>query len=254
MARIAICTWAALTLTSSVASAHIQLDYPTARTTSLKTGPCGAAGSTRGDQVTTFQAGEVITIVWRETVDHPGHYRVAFDADGQDDFVDPTSFTDTYTNDTVLIDDIADKEGGTYTQELTIPDSACDHCTLQVIQVMTDKAPYGDDNDLYYQCADIVILKDSTEPDAGADVGTQEDTNNTNGSSNNGTNVSSNHDTTANNTATAGIDNTNGTNEPSNSSETSLVASGDSCSATGTDGTSMLGLLIFGLFSWIRRR
>lgn len=162
------------------ASAHIQLESPTARTSDQKTGPCGAAGSTRGDNVTTFEAGETITITWEETVDHPGHYRIAFDADGQDDFVDPAAFDDFDTNAAVMLDNIGDEVGGgTYSEQITLPNEPCDNCTIQVVQVMTDKAPYGDGNDLYYQCADIrIVAAGGEDPDmgmvGGEDAGTAE--------------------------------------------------------------------------------
>lgn len=160
---------------SSTVFAHIQLDFPPARISEQKTAPCGAAGSVRGDNVTTFEAGETITIRWRETINHPGHYRISFDADGDDDFVEPASFTDFYTNESVLYDDIQDGPAGEYTYEITLPNVACERCTLQVVQVMTDKAPYGDGNDLYYQCADIVLTQSAEdmgqpEQDMGSDM------------------------------------------------------------------------------------
>ncbi len=126
----------------------------------LKAGPCGVAGSARGTAVTTFEAGETITIAWDETIDHPGHFRISFDDDGDDAFVDPRSFSDLNTAPSVLLDGITDRPGGgRYSQQLTLPDVECSRCTLQVVQVMTDKPPYGDGNDLYYQCADLVLRR-----------------------------------------------------------------------------------------------
>ena len=46
-------------------------------------------------------------------------------------------------------------------EQVTLPDVECERCTLQLIQVMTDKAPYGDGNDLYYQCADLALRADA---------------------------------------------------------------------------------------------
>lgn len=155
---------ASLMLFTSNAGAHIKLGFPLARDTSLKAGPCGTAGSVRGTNVTTFKPGEKITVTWTETIDHPGHYRISFDEDGNDDFVDPAGFDDYDTAPSVKVDNIADKSGSMqmYTQELTLPNVECDNCTLQLIQVMTDKPPY-DGNDNYYQCADLV-LKADVEP------------------------------------------------------------------------------------------
>jgi len=127
----------------------------------LKQGPCGGSNGVRSANVCEFQPGATIVVAWDETVDHPGHFRISFDDDGEDDFVDPAGFDELDSADSVLIDGIADRdtygsERG-YTQELVLPDVECDNCTLQVIQVMTDKPPYGDGNDIYYQCADIVL-------------------------------------------------------------------------------------------------
>ncbi|MCA9560948.1 MAG: hypothetical protein KC583_20510, partial [Myxococcales bacterium] len=58
---------------------------------------------------------------------------------------------------------------------VTLPDVECDNCTLQVIQVMFDKPPQtSPGNDLYYQCADLVLRGDGPPPppvDAGPGPG-----------------------------------------------------------------------------------
>ena len=124
----------------------------------LKSAPCGPTTDVRGSQAVCFEPGAKVKIGWIETIDHPGHYRIMFDDDGTDAFVDPSAFDDTCSpSSTCLVDGIADKSGGSYEQEITLPMQECETCTLQLVQVMTDKAPYGDGNDLYYQCADIVI-------------------------------------------------------------------------------------------------
>lgn len=168
---------AACALSSGSALAHIQLDHPPARTAEQKAGPCGAASSARSDRVSRFRPGATITIRWRETIDHPGHYRVAFDEDGDDSFPTPEGFDDDTSGDpAVLIDLIADRAGGgEYTQQITLPDVECSNCTLQLIQMMTDKAPYGDGNDIYFQCADLELTPDAPEggevPDGAAPGG-----------------------------------------------------------------------------------
>ena len=146
-----------------VAEAHISQISPTPRTQSQKEGPCGAAGSTRGEPQV-FRPGETITVEWDETVDHPGHYRIAFDPDGEDDFPLPNQPDDNFA--TTLVDQITDKAGGLYSQEITFPDIECDNCTLQLIQIMTTQVPY---NSFYFQCSDIVLSNATSEtgPDAG---------------------------------------------------------------------------------------
>ncbi len=158
------------------ARAHLGLDAPASRygPEELKPGPCGLPNGERTQNVTYYEPGETIEVRWNEYVDHPGHYRIAFDADGDDDFVDPATMTDFYSNDAVLIDDIPDEYGGDYVVSVTLPDVTCENCTLQVIQVMYDKPPYTTPgNDIYYQCADLV-LRAGGGPHAGpsADGGT----------------------------------------------------------------------------------
>lgn len=187
----------------SVALAHIQLVYPPARTTEQKTRVCGNGNSPRGTNVTVLQPGATIEVRWNETINHPGHFRISFDADGQDFSIPPDATSDTgLTDDNVLLDLIADDpNGGMVTQMITLPDIECDTCTLQVIQLMTDKPPYTTDaasNDIYYQCADITLSRTApmvdgatVTPDAGEDPGDGDDTTTdgddgtTDGSSNN---------------------------------------------------------------------
>jgi len=152
-----------LLLLSGTASAHIALTYPSPRTVDQKAGPCGATGSTRGKKVTTFAPGATITVEWDETVDHPGHFRIAFDDDGDDVFVNPNNPNDNFAF--TLKEPIADKVGGHYTQAVTLPSKPCTRCTLQLMQVMTTAVPY---NSFYYQCADIAIGQGG-DPDPGPD-------------------------------------------------------------------------------------
>ena len=76
------------------AEAHISLLSPSPRTAELKKGPCGVLNGTKGANVTAFEPGQTITVSWAETINHPGHYRISFDDDGDDDFVNPASFDD----------------------------------------------------------------------------------------------------------------------------------------------------------------
>lgn len=173
----------------AVAAAHIDLVGPGSRygRNNIKSAPCGDGSDTRSSTVFTYTAGETITLEWEEYVDHPGHYRVAFDPDGTDDFQAPNCTSDCSTrnpsfefdvNDAVLVDDISDKSGGTYTTTVQLPEVTCDRCVLQVIQVMYDKPPFEvPGNDLYYQCADLKLVAPSNgdvgpDADAGPDADT----------------------------------------------------------------------------------
>jgi MYXO-CTERM domain-containing protein len=157
----------AVVLASATAHAHLRLESPMPRWPDtpddvyIKTGPCGMAGGAAGPSVDTFTAGDMITVSWTETIDHPGHYRISLTDQGDGAFVDPAAYDDFYSADNVLLDDIEDQGGfqTPYSTMVQIPeDMSCDACVLQVIQVMTDKSPYGDGDDIYYQCADITIL------------------------------------------------------------------------------------------------
>lgn len=154
-----IVTLASLLLLAGTAHAHIQLVSPVQRSIDQKSPPCGRTGSVRGTAVTTFQPGETITLTWDETVNHPGHYRIAFDDDGDDVFQNPNNPNDNFPS--TLMEPIADKAGGIYTASVTLPNTPCNNCTLQLVQVMTTSVPY---NSFYYQCADIVIFGEPIDP------------------------------------------------------------------------------------------
>jgi len=153
------------------ANAHVCLEFPVSRVgldctrnSPQKMGPCPVVGRTTF--VNVFRPGETIDIRIRETVDHPSHYRVAFNPDG-DAFVDPVTIDDTSgRHPFVLSDGIADDESDVQMIRITFPEATCENCTLQVIQVMHDKQENGfggangsanDNDDVYYACADIAL-------------------------------------------------------------------------------------------------
>lgn len=159
------------------AEAHIRLTAPTSRhpipeeedNSFLKDGPCGGVGDSRTTdpaRISTFAPGETITLEWHETIHHESHYRIAFDADGQDDFVNPSSESDIVNPPAlpILLDGIADTSGSedSFSIQVTLPETPCDNCTLQLMQYMYDRA-----DPFYYQCADIVITGDPGDPPGG---------------------------------------------------------------------------------------
>lgn len=154
------------------ASAHIAMESPTPIGTAQKVGPCGDGPHVRGPDPVVFEPGATITVEWRETVNHPSHYRISFDDDGDDSFADPASPTDFYTNGTVLLDEIPDEPDGVFSVEVTLPDVECERCTLQLVQLMLDKPPYvPGTNDLYYQCADLALRAGpGPDPTTGGDT------------------------------------------------------------------------------------
>lgn len=168
----------AILLAGPSASAHIDLNNPPARhddpLEDQKDGPCGVAGSPRSGDPTVLQPGQTLTITWDETIDHDSHYRLAFLTDGED-FPLPVAFDDfcdPAVDDWCVADELADVVDGSYEYEWVVPDTPCDNCTLQLIQVMYD----GDglqESDFYYDCADVVILDPdpSTSATSGAGGG-----------------------------------------------------------------------------------
>lgn len=171
---------AATFLIAANSYAHLWLTDPPARhpADDLKYGPCGVgtpdSRTTNPDLISTYSPGETITVTWTETVDHdPSHYRIAFSEDGDTEFFDPTNYDDIRTGYPILLDGIADADAGgnhQYQVQVTLPNVQCDNCTLQVIQVMHDKPPWGPGggDDIYYQCADIVLDGDLlVDPDEG---------------------------------------------------------------------------------------
>ncbi len=155
------------------AHAHIDLQYPPTRCAQQKAGPCGEGCDTRSTQVTHLRPGATITVVLDEFIPHPSHFRISFDADGHDDFVTPTDPDERYSNETVLLDGITDVDGQKFHGiPVTLPDIECDNCTLQVIQFMYDKLNNGRDDEIYFQCADLVLSADAPgPPGTGADAG-----------------------------------------------------------------------------------
>ncbi|MBX2813924.1 MAG: hypothetical protein KTR25_19055 [Myxococcales bacterium] len=167
---------------SATAGAHIELLEPTARhgRTELKSGPCGVTNSNRSQKISYFRPGATIVVRFSEYIDHPGHYRIAFDIDGDDVFENPRCLGECDNRNMqisvdqqpwILADGIQDRRAtpndDIYEVTVTLPNQECDNCTLQLIQVMTDKPPYNMDqpggNDLYFACADLVLTNDAPE-------------------------------------------------------------------------------------------
>lgn len=182
---VAVTGISAVLLAANVASAHIELTEPIARyevqgETGIKGCPCGIAtgggGSNRTCNVEmdgsdpnrdegrafTAEAGSTVVLKFKETVGHVGKYRVAFDPEGAD-------FND--FNDHVLteVDDPNGsmgnvQNGNNWEIEVTLPETPCTNCTLQLVQVM-DGSTLGNTVDgsklasmsTYYACIDLVL-------------------------------------------------------------------------------------------------
>lgn len=196
-------TWivVAFVLLPQLAIAHIHMTFPEARTDALtgdqKVEHCGTVNWVRADHPdrnNVFLPGSTITVTWLETINHPGHYRIAFQPNGEvfgvpqpaaglckGSIACPVGVTncefpavnqegtDPVNGSIVLKDLIAD---GMLSTQITLPNIECANCTLQVIQLMTDKCPYtanAQSDDIYFKCADITLS--ASAPDAGPQPG-----------------------------------------------------------------------------------
>lgn len=172
-----IAAFAAL-LVPAVASAHVRITSPTPRsTTVLKDRHCGATGLARAN-VHNAASGSTLHLVWDEYVQHPGWFRISFQQNGDTFEIPPpsngktgsgaagnyptedlTGKTDGTTGSVILKDRIPD---GTTSADIVLPNVECNNCTLQLIQMMTDKPSYDEkpgSNDIYFACVDLVLTR-----------------------------------------------------------------------------------------------
>ena len=169
-----------MVLLSAPAWAHVKLVEPTdwLVTDGLgdpqKTGPCGAGGPL-SKATTTVVAGSTLHVKWKETVLHPGHFRIAI-TDNRGLLQDPqvtssngqclSAAIQSPVAAPVLVDGLfahtSPAPNNTYETDVTVPNLSCDHCTLQLIQFMSSHSTPC----IYYHCADLKIVA------AGSDAGT----------------------------------------------------------------------------------
>ena len=165
----------ALAAAAPVARAHFALRAPEswreqdAVGSPQKLGPCGDEGEAAATgTVTAFAPGETITITLDELIFHPGHYRVALAVNDRGELPaePPVTPGDTACGSVPIMDPpifpvLADGAlvhatpfAGTQSFQVTLPaDVSCTHCTLQVLEFMSNHgAPC-----FYHHCADISI-------------------------------------------------------------------------------------------------
>jgi hypothetical protein len=186
---------ASATLIAADAAAHIDLHTPPMRDGDQKVGPCeGEAAGARVD----LTAGDTFSITWDETIQHPGHFRIAIDEDGEDGFATSETLAE-FDNimgegGIILVESVPDGDGDqqAYEHDITVPNVNCEECTLQLVQVMTENATLDLAEDLYFRCADIRITGASGEGGSGGGSGSGGSSSSGNGgSSSNGNGGSS---------------------------------------------------------------
>jgi MYXO-CTERM domain-containing protein len=175
--------WAALgaaLLSPATSEAHFVLTSPAASTEQNALGdpqkapPCGDdnGSAVATGIVTTYQAGQTITVTIDETIFHPGHYRIALAVNDPSELppepivtpgatacgsapIDPAPVFP------VLADGVFQHETA-FTEpqsiEITLPDDVtCTHCTLQIIQFMSNHALNNPGGCYYHHCAEIAL-------------------------------------------------------------------------------------------------
>jgi hypothetical protein len=176
--------------------AHFQLLQPTswlvenALGDPQKAAPCGGTNADFGKPtyaVTEVKGGSLLHIKVKETVFHPGHYRVALAVNSPTELpIDPKA--ETMTNDKgvvmsvsgavmspvappVLADGLFQHSARVdvpWETDVTIPNITCKACTLQVIQFMEQHAVNNPGQFTYHHCAVLKITADPARPvDAG---------------------------------------------------------------------------------------
>lgn len=187
----------AMTLLGAVAlvprdvAAHFVMEEPAASRSQdglgnpQKLGPCGdEAGGTDTGEVTAFQTGQTLTITIRETIFHPGHYRIALSVNDRSELPPEPIVTPGSTpcgsapiQDPPVFPVLADGVlvhttplSGPQTIDVQLPAGVtCDHCTLQVIEFMSNH-PLNDPGGCYYHhCADISIHDVVVDTDTGTE-------------------------------------------------------------------------------------
>lgn len=193
--RIALALGAGLAALAApaVVSAHFILETPKSWIEEnqlgdpQKLGPCGGVTGNAGNPtmaVTEITGGSMLHVKVKETVYHPGFFRIALSvldraelpADPEDTVKDgpngkPWSDkgkVDPDPKPPVLLDGIWEHHtrvpGQEFETDVKVPNINCDHCSLQVIQFMENHPINPDGRFTYHHCADLKITADPKLP------------------------------------------------------------------------------------------
>lgn len=194
---LAACAGTAMLAVPAVGSAHFILEAPASwiQENQLgdpqKMGPCGGTTANPGTPtaaITEVKGGDMLHVKVKETIYHPGHFRIALavldraelPADPEDTVKDgpngqPWSVSGKVDPDPkppVLVDGLWDHHakvpGQEFETDVKVPNINCDHCSLQVIQFMEQHPINKDGRFTYHHCADLKITANPKLPiDAG---------------------------------------------------------------------------------------
>ena len=131
--------WAAAMQVAEV-GAHSRIGCPAARSpsTNIKVGPCGSAGPNPDNPLTTIAPG-LLTVRIDESIRHVGApFRISLSQDGTDNGA--CTLLDHIPANPQSRPNYGDEDSYThYYITVAIPDVACDRCSLQLANPMTDK-------------------------------------------------------------------------------------------------------------------
>jgi hypothetical protein len=151
-----------------------------------KAAPCGGTTADKGTPsgvVTPVTGGSLLHVKVRETVYHPGHFRIALSVmdraelpadpedvtkDGPKGPISVSAKIDPNPKAPVLVDGLWDHHEKHPLQEfetdVKLPNINCDHCSLQVIQFMEEHGVNADGRFTYHHCADLKITANALMP------------------------------------------------------------------------------------------
>lgn len=154
-----------------------------------KLAPCGGTSKDAGtptNAVTKVQGGSQLHIKIKETVFHPGFYRIALAVNSRAELPpDPQPVTVPTDNGPrsvagtihfppqipILADGIfqhTTPATALWETDIQLPNVTCEKCTLQVIQFMAEHMLNKDGDYTYHHCADLQITADPSKPVADA--------------------------------------------------------------------------------------
>jgi hypothetical protein len=182
----------ALFLMPEIAQAHFTLVEPASWLVEVnqlgdpqKLAPCGGTSQNAGTPtgaLTDAMGGALMHIKLRETVFHPGHYRVALSVNSRSELPADPEVT---TRDTpqgprsvsakimspatppVLADGLfvhTERPDTFFETDVRLPNISCAKCTLQIVEFMAEH-PHNPDGDYsYHHCADLHIRANPSLP------------------------------------------------------------------------------------------
>lgn len=153
-----------------------------------KNGPCGESANkanpiTATNAVTAAKGGDTIHLKVKETIYHPGFFRVALSVQNRSELpADPEATTkdgprgplsvsgktDPNPKPPVLLDNLFNHHERmpqqVFETDVKLPNINCAHCTLQVIQFMEEHGENPEGRFTYHHCADLKITANPAMP------------------------------------------------------------------------------------------